>query len=435
MISPTNDSAVVDVENDNMLPENNYAKGFFRVVWMVGRQLSWLAIGVLVFLSLWVVLPAPNFFLLPLAVGAPEISPLVGGLAAIALFLTLWLIPSPPRTVIAMLLMAIALNTLPLLQQPQAVANAERSMNQAFANPVVDSLGSQPASIPAFSLFNFYGGIPKTEVRHQAKIPFASPVGESLFLDLYQPPSVGQYPAVMMIYGGGWRTGSSSENEALGRFLAGRGYVVIAADYRHTPKYQFPAQLEDVEAALDFVRDRADEYEIDRDHIALLGWSAGAQLAMLMGFQSSAALQQPATRQPIEPVQAVISYYGPVDLDNGYRNPPRPDPLDVRQVLQSYLGGSPDEQPAAYATASPITYVRAAAPDTLPPALLIYGGRDHIVEAKYGKYLYEQLLRSQNTAVWVKIPWAEHAFDKIFNGVGNQMALHFLEQFLAKTLS
>ncbi|MGB3789548.1 MAG: alpha/beta hydrolase [Phormidesmis sp.] len=419
-----------------MLPKSSYTQGFFQAVWFAGRQIGWLAIGVLLFLSLWIVLPAPNFFLLQLAVGAPEISPLLGGLSAIALFLTLWLIPSPPRTVVAILLMAIALNALPLLQQPQAVARAERSMNQAFADPIVDSSNGQLAPIPAFSLFNFFGGIPKTEVRHQAKIPFATPAGESLFLDLYQPPSAGQYPAVMMIYGGGWRTGNSSENEALGRFLAGRGYVVIAADYRHTPKYQFPAQLEDVEAALAFVCDRADEYEIDRRHIALLGWSAGAQLAMLMGFQASApSAGQPALPPPIAPVQAVISFYGPVDLDNGYRNPPRPDPLDVRQVLQAYLGGSPDQQPTAYAAASPITYVKAADPNTLPPVLLIYGGRDHIVEAKYGKYLYEQLLRSRNTAVWVKIPWAEHAFDKIFNGVSNQMALHFLERFLAETLS
>ncbi len=422
-----------------MLPTSDYIQKLSQVCLFAGRQLSWLAIGVLLFLSLWIVLPAPNFFLLQLAVGAPEISPLLGGLGAIALFLTLALIPSPPRTVAAILLMVIALNALPLLQQPQAVASAERSMDQAFAEPSADSpesqFRSQSASISTFSLLNFFGGIPQADVRHQAKIPFASPAGESLFLDLYQPPSVGQYPAVMMIYGGGWRTGSSSENEALGRFLAERGYVVLAADYRHVPKYQFPAQLEDVEAALAFVRDRADEYEIDRDRIALLGWSAGAQLAMLMGFQAAPSSEQPISKQPIEPVQAVISYYGPVDLDNGYRNPPRPDPLDVQQVLQSYLGGSPDQQPAAYAAASPITYVKAAAPDTLPPVLLIYGGRDHIVEAKYGNYLYEQLLRSRNTAVWVKIPWAEHAFDKIFNGVSNQMSLHFLERFLAETLS
>ncbi len=418
-----------------MLPKIHYGYRFFRVVRSMVQCLSWLALGMLLFLSVWIVLPAPNFFLLPLAVGAPEISPLLGGLGIISLVLVLWLMVSPLRMVVAVLLLVIALNALPLSQQPRAIALAETSLQQAFAGSSENQLSSsrptsQAASIPAFSLINFIGGMPQAEVRHQTKIPFASPTGEALFLDVYQPLAIGRYPAVMMIYGGGWRTGSSSENEALGRFLAGRGYVVIAADYRHTPQHQFPAQLEDIASALAFVRDRADDYEIDRDRIALLGWSAGAQLAMLAGFYVPDSL----SGQPIEPVQAVISYYGPVDLANGYRNPPQPDPLDVRQVLEAYLDGSPDEQPAAYAAASPITYVKAAAPETLPPVLLLYGGRDHIVEAKYGEYLYGEILRSRNPVVWVKIPWAEHAFDKIFNGIGNQMALHFLERFLAQTL-
>ena len=425
---------------------NDYIPALLKVVSSIASGLSWVAIGVLLFLSLWIVLPAPNFALLPLAVGAPAISPLLGGLGILALTLTLWLTATPPRSVVAILLMVIALNSLPLLQQPQAVAAAEHSMTQAFPNShqkdsfknnlSKDALTTnQLPAIPAFSFFNFFGGIHQVQVRHQAKIPFASPADEPLFLDVYQPPSPGRYPAVMMVYGGGWRTGSSSENEALGRFLAGRGYVAIAADYRHTPQHQFPAQLEDIAAALAFIRDHADEYEVIPDRIALLGWSAGAQLAMLTGLQAPQTLLKKLPGVDQAPVQAIVSYYGPVDLANGYRNPPQPDPLNVRQVLEAYLGGTPDEQPTAYAEASPITYVKSAAPDTLPPVLLIHGGRDHIVEAKYGKYLYEQILRSRNTAVWVKIPWAEHAFDKIFNGVGNQMALHFLERFLAVTLS
>lgn len=422
---------------------NSYMQMLLKAVGFMASGLSWLAIGSLLFLSLWIVLPAPNFFLLPLAVGAPAVSPLLGGLGVIALLLTLWLIESPPHTVVAILLIIVALNSLPLLQQPQAVAAAERSMVQAFPDSHKDNLSkiklfeSQSTPIPAFSIFNFFRGIPQSEVRHQAKIPFASPAGETLFLDVYQPQLPGRYPAVMMVYGGGWRTGNSSENEALGRFLAGRGYVVIAADYRHTPQHKFPDQLEDVAAALAFVRDHTDKYEIIPDRIALLGWSAGAQLAMLTGCQAPATLLPKTLSEStaeLVSVQAIVSYYGPVDLANGYRNPPRPDPLNVRQVLAAYLGGSPDEQPTTYAEASPITYVKSAAPSTLPPILLIHGGRDHIVEVKYGNYLYNQILRSRNTAVWVKIPWAEHAFDKVFNGVGNQMALHFLERFLAQTL-
>ena len=116
------------------------------------------------------------------------------------------------------------------------------------------------------------------------------------------------------------------------------------------------------------------------------------------------------------------------------RYPPTPDPLDVQEVLVALLDGTPEERPDAYAAASPITYVNSAKPASLPPVLLLYGGRDHIVEAKYGEALYNQLSESGQTAVWVKIPWAEHAFDKIFTGVSNQLALHFVEHFLALTL-
>ena len=94
----------------------------------------------------------------------------------------------------------------------------------------------------------------------------------------------------------------------------------------------------------------------------------------------------------------------------------------------------PAERPDAYAAASPIRYVEKAEADTLPDVLLIYGRRDHVVESRFGKALYNALERSGNRAVWVEIPWAEHAFDKVFAGLSNQMALPFIEQFLAQTL-
>ncbi|MEL6161277.1 MAG: alpha/beta hydrolase [Cyanobacteria bacterium J06623_5] len=408
----------------------------------MGRVLGWLAVGLLFFLSLWIVLPAPNFFWLQLAVGAPEVSPLLFLLSAIALllFLALYrlgLYPSPNPYLLLLLLAALGLSSLPLLQQPQAVSQARQSLAAAFESPMPSSalsikpvINSSTFDRSAFSWRTFFVGEPRQVVRHRPKLRFASPDGVPLFLDIYQPEtsapseasSGDRYPAVVMIYGGGWRTGSSSENAAFGRFLARRGYVAVSIDYRHTPTYRFPAQLEDVKTALSFVRSHAEAYEIDRHRISLMGWSAGAHLAMLAGFQSDA------------PIRSIVNYYGPVDLKRGYEEPPTPDPLDVRQVLLAFLGGPPSQYPEAYAAASPITYVKAAPVRSLPPVLLIYGGRDHIVEARFGEDLYRQLLKSENKAVWVKIPWAEHAFDALFNGVSNQLALHFVEPFLAETL-
>ncbi|CAN5706278.1 hypothetical protein BH23CYA1_BH23CYA1_10760 [soil metagenome] len=222
---------------------------------LIGRIIVWLVGGVTFFLSLWIVLPAPNLFFLRLAVGAPEISPLLGliGLATlgITLGLKLWRY-KPPRLLTAMLLAALLLSSWPLLGLPNTVARADASMSAAFASP------SQAASYPPFSWRNFFRGIPSGEVRYQANIPFASPDGVSLSLDLYQPATPGKYPAVVTIYGGSWARGNPAESADLSRFLAARGYVVAAIDYRHAPAYRFPAQLEDVQTALAFVRDRAD---------------------------------------------------------------------------------------------------------------------------------------------------------------------------------
>ncbi len=397
------------------------------------QYLEWPLALILCFLSLWIVLPAPNLFWLPLAVGAPEVSPLLASLSAIALFIVYCRRQSPPRLLVLTLVLSLVLSSLPWLQQPLAIAKAENSMAAAFIRP-------QPSDpVSTFSWLSFFRGFPSTlstSVRHQSKIPFATPktdpqLESPLYLDLYQPPETGRYPAIVMIYGGGWSAGNSSQNADFGDFFAARGYVVVAIEYRLTPKYRFPAQVEDVSRALAFVREQAEAYEIDRDRISLLGWSAGAHLAMLEGFRSA-----PSRSGGLEAsgIRSIVDYYGPVDLAAGYADPPVPDPLDVQQVLETFIGGSPSEFPEAYAEASPITYVKAATPNSLPPILLIYGGRDHIVEAKYGRRLYEQLQASNNTAVWVPIPLAEHAFDEIFNGVSNQLALHFIERFLAQTL-
>ena len=384
-----------------------------------GRAIAWLLAMSTFFLSLWIVLPGPNLVLLPLAVGAPEISPLLLLLSLLALILAVRH-RRPSRLLIGLSIITLALSSLPLIQLPAAIDQAEASLTRAF--PTAGSASKQAATFPPFSGLRLLQGFPKSDVRVQTGILFALPADQPLFLDLYQPPEPGRYPAVVTIYGGGWANGSPAESAALSRFLAARGYVVAAVDYRHAPAYRFPSQLEDVQTALTFVRDHADEYEIAGDRLGLVGWSAGAHLAMLAGFCSDAG------------VQSIVDYYGPVDLAAGYSDPPVPDPIDVQQVLAAFIGGTPTELPEAYVQASPLTYAESAEANSLPPVLLLYGGRDHIVEVRFGRRLYDALVGNGNTAVWVKIPWAEHAFDKVFTGISNQLALHYVERFLHLTL-
>jgi acetyl esterase/lipase len=99
-------------------------------------------------------------------------------------------------------------------------------------------------------------------------------------------------------------------------------------------------------------------------------------------------------------------------------------------VLETYLGGTPDQLPDAYRAASPITYVSAQ----VPPTLLLYGSRDHIVEARFGRVLHDRLREVGVTSFLVELPWSEHAFDIIPSGLGGQVSLYYIERYLAGIL-
>lgn len=386
--------------------------------------LTLLLSGIGLFLSAWIIIPAPVLFLLPLGVGAPEVSPWLLGLNSVALFLSLPKLRQSrlQQVTLSASLVGLLLSALPLLQFPLAEHRAAIAMQEAFGenyiahipNDIQITMRPQP-----FVVADAFTGIGLDEVRHTTGINFANPDGVPLTMDVYQPLQVGKYPAVVVIYGGAWQTGNPGNYPDFNRYMAARGYTVFAIDYRHAPQYQFPAQLDDVETALSFIRQHAKAYEADPNHIALLGRSAGAHLATLAAYRAEASL-----------VQAVVSYYGPVDLTAGYADPPSPDPLDIQAVLETFLGGSPAELPESYQVASPINYVTRP----LPPTLLVHGNRDHVVKIKFARQMGDRLHSLNSPAALIEIPWAEHAFDSVFSGPSNQLALYYTERFIAWAL-
>lgn len=379
--------------------------------------LGMLLAGIGLFLSAWIVLPPPNFFLLQLAVGAPEISPLLIVLNAIALLILLATYSTSLFKPLALLCATagLILSSLPLIQLPQTVQQANGALEQIGAeNPLSSQLRSQP-----FVLLDVFRGIPTAPTRRVKTIEFAQPKGVPLNLNLYRPSQVGKYPAIVIIHGGGWQNGSPDNNAQFSQYMATQGYSVVSISYRLAPQHQFPAQLEDVRTAIAYIREHANELEVDVNRMALMGRSAGAHLAMLAAYEPDAP-----------PIRAVINYYGPVNLTTGYQDPPNPDPIDSRDLLRDLLGGTPAERPELYQQASPWNYVNRA----VPPSLLIYGQRDHVVQSKFGRKLYEQLQKTGNQAVFLEIPWAEHAFDVIFQGVSSQLSLYYTERFLAWAL-
>jgi acetyl esterase/lipase len=378
---------------------------------------------VFAFLTCWIFLPPFHAVLVPLAVGAPEVSALLS-VAGIVLALISGIRARGNRRArwaCAIALAGAAVAVSPLVRLPPVTRSFDRAMREvlgpdALAAPAPEQtrFRRSPLSVRDALLGLKFGSAPA-----QRDIRFATAGGVDLTLDVYQPPTAGMHPAVVQVYGGAWQRGSPHDYGRFAAHLASLGYVVFAIDYRHAPQWKWPAQMADLRAALEWIRAHGAEYRADVSRVAMIGRSAGGQLALMAAYDA-----------PALPIKAVVNLYGPTDLEDGYRRPPRPDPFDVRELEEALLGGSPDQVPQQYRDASPITHVSSAS----PPTLSIYGSRDHIVHPRYGTILHERLRQAGVKSVLLEIPWAEHAFDAVPNGPSAQIALYYTERFLARTL-
>lgn len=390
--------------------------------------LAWFTLvlsGLGLFLSLWIVVPAPTMVLLPLAVGAPEISPiLLLGNAAVLSFALYQSQGGGIRIVaIAICTLSLIFSSLPLLQLPATVQQTQARMQSVLGKATLEQQLEAPQGSVRdrpFAWRDLIQGIPVPPIQPNRQV-LTLPDGSSLSLEIYQDQlqDEGMRPTLITIYGGAWQRGEPGQTARFSRYMAAQGYVVVAIDYRHAPQHRFPTQLYDVQAALQWVASHANDYGIDMTRLAMVGWSSGAHLALLSTYQA----QGP-------PIRAVVGYYGPTHLAAGYREPPVPDPINSRAVLKAFLGGPPEELPDLYRQASPLHQAR----QNLPPTMLIYGSRDHLVKPKFGQQLDERLRSLGNSSILIALPWSEHAFDAVFNGLGNQIALYHVERFLSWAL-
>ena len=376
-----------------------------------------LTIGILaVWIAIWIYVPAPTYFLLNFSVGGPEISAwvILAAIAGIALSLAGPQVSTAGRIGLGASVAALLLSLGVWVRVPGTIRRAQEAMRGMSAAPS-NALRASP--IVYRDLFR---RVPTGGVKTTRDVVFASPGGVPLHVDVYQPLRAGQFPILVQIYGGAWQRGVPSDKSDFATWLASSGYVVIAIDYRHAPTWRWPAQIEDVNEALRWVGAHGHEYAGDTSRVVLMGRSAGAHLATMAAWFTT----------PIR-VRGVVSYYGPVDLTEAFKNPPRPDPLRIRSVEEALLGAPLEQMPERYADASTITHIRAGT-TPLVPTLLVYGGRDHIVEPKYGAIVVDALRARGTPVAYLEIPWADHAFDEVFNGPSSQIALYYTERFIAK---
>ncbi len=268
-------------------------------------------------------------------------------------------------------------------------------LSLVFALAVVPTACAQKAQTPP--------KVPDTVV-FEPGIEYANPDGQHLKLDLARPKSGdGPFPAILCIHGGGFRAGTREGYDGLCIRLAERGYVAVTVTYRLAPKYQFPAAVHDVKAAVRWLRSHASEYHIDPDRIGVTGGSAGGHLAQFLAVTGGVAQFEGESGNPgpSSRVACVVNVYGPSDFTKSYGKS-----VDAAEVLPLWLGGNLETAKPRHILASPLNWVT---PDAAP-TLCIHGTEDKYVNHEQAVWLVDRLKAAGVEAELLTLPGAGHGF-------------------------
>ena len=232
-------------------------------------------------------------------------------------------------------------------------------------------------------------------------VAYGTVADEPMLLDVYRPPARATLrPAVICVHGGGMWTGSRADMADPARELARAGYVTFATDYRlveaATGRHRWPVQLDDVQCAVRWVRANAAQYGLDPGRVGAFGWSAGGQLAALLGTRDTRDAASPLAAHPSR-VACVVDLAGDMDLA-AYTSPPALD------EVVALLGGTPEEAPERYRDASPLSWIDAQT----VPFLVIHGALDDVVPVAQSRQLVSALRAARVEVEYEELPDAGH---------------------------
>ena len=231
-------------------------------------------------------------------------------------------------------------------------------------------------------------------VRVARNIPYSTPVStRKLLLDVYSPSATSRKlrPAVVMVHGGGWRSGDRSHNNTLAGQLAAKGFVAIPVEYRLSTEALYPAAVHDVKAAIRWVRANAKKYAIDPKRIAILGFSAGGQLATLVGATNHNAAFEGSggNANASSEVQAIVDIDGVL----AFIHPESGEGNDTKSISAGtyWFGYSKDQKPELWQEASALTHIGKQTPPILflnSSVARMHAGRDDLITKlnQFGTY-------------------------------------------------
>lgn len=212
-------------------------------------------------------------------------------------------------------------------------------------------------------------------------------------MDIYLPEAKTKAPTIILIHGGSWIAGDKINMVHWIKPLQKEfpDYVIFDINYRLASRNdqlnKWPTQIDDVNKALTFIKDKARDYNINKKQLVLIGESAGAQLALVQGFN----------RNKDHAVKVVVDLFGPADMVDLYKAHPE---------LGILMNGSPKTIPEVYADASAVKHVDKKSPATI----IFHGTADPIVPIRESDSLNLALKNANVPVKYIKYPGKAHGW-------------------------
>ncbi|MES2777370.1 MAG: alpha/beta hydrolase [Bacteroidota bacterium] len=263
--------------------------------------------------------------------------------------------------------------------------------------------------------------LPDKNVKTKTDLTYRTIGNRQILLDIFYPKKIKKYkPAVLLIFGGGWRSGDKSQNHPMAIALANKGYVAVSPEYRLSMEAPFPAAVYDLKAAVKWMKANAKIYGIDTNKITVLGCSAGGQLAALLGttnrndhFEDTIGqLKATSTVQAVIDIDGTLAFHHPESVEGN--------------AASQWFGGTYAEKPATWIEAAPLEHVDK---NTVPVLFInssiprFHAGRDDMIRKMDSLHIYSEVHTLNDTPhpFWFFHPW----FDRMMGYIGDFLERQF----------
>lgn len=226
-----------------------------------------------------------------------------------------------------------------------------------------------------------------------------------LHLDIFKPEKIqGPMPLVLLVHGGGWQSGSKELMQPLAMHLAAKGFVTVCVEYRLSLEAPYPAAVYDIKYALKWLRSHAETYHIDAGKMAILGTSAGGQLASLVGTTGNESYfeDESDTLKVSTEVHAIVDIDGVLAFIH--------KDSDESSVAARWMGGDSTHARSTWLEASALTHAN----ENTPPMLFLaskyprfLAGRQDVIAIldKHNIYNETHFLEDAPHSFWLFEPW------------------------------